>query len=189
MTTPGPPGLVRPETDPLPDPVELEGGIGQVRRAVAYSAPAGFRPLELDLYTRRRPGTTDRVRTRRRLAAGIPCSVRPDLARLAADPDSRESQLLGVPVGEAPELARRASPVNHVHPGAPPFHIAHGDVDRFVPVAQSRQLADRLRGAGVAVEFTEVPGADHLWMNASDPEEIFGSAMDFSRRVTASRAP
>jgi hypothetical protein len=30
MTTPGPPGLVRPETDPLP----------------------GFRPLELDLYTR-----------------------------------------------------------------------------------------------------------------------------------------
>jgi hypothetical protein len=43
MTTPGPPGLVRPETDPLPDPVALEGGIGQVRRAVAYSAPAGFR--------------------------------------------------------------------------------------------------------------------------------------------------
>ena len=30
------------------------------------------------------------------------------------DPDSRESQLLGVPVGEAPELARRASPVNDV---------------------------------------------------------------------------
>jgi acetyl esterase/lipase len=78
--------------------------------------------------------------------------------------------------------------VNHVHPAAPPFHIAHGDVDRFVPVAQSRQLADSLRGAGVAVEFTEVPGADHLWMNAPDPEAIFGSAMDFSRRVTASRA-
>ena len=51
MATPGPPGLVRPETDPLPDPVALEGGIGQVRRAVAYSAPPGFRPLELDLYT------------------------------------------------------------------------------------------------------------------------------------------
>jgi acetyl esterase/lipase len=64
------------------------------------------------------------------------------------DPDSRESQLLGVPVGEAPELARRASPVNHVHPAAPPFHIAHGGFDRFVPVAQSRQLADSLRGAG-----------------------------------------
>jgi acetyl esterase/lipase len=58
-----------------------------------------------------------------------------------------------------------------------------------VPVAQSRQLADSLRGAGVAVEFTEVPGADHLWMKCVGPRGNFGSAMDFSRRVTASRAP
>jgi acetyl esterase/lipase len=72
-----------------------------------------------------------------------------------------------------------------VHPGAPPFHIAHGDTDRFVPSAQSRQLAERLRGAGVPVEFTEVPGADHLWMNAPDTEAIFDAAVDFVRRVTA----
>jgi acetyl esterase/lipase len=51
VTTPAPPGLVRPETDPLPDPVPLDGGLGHLRRAVAYSAPPGFRPLELDLYT------------------------------------------------------------------------------------------------------------------------------------------
>ena len=50
MTTPSPPGLTRPDTDPLPDPVALGGGIGQVRRAVEYAAPIGFRPLELDLY-------------------------------------------------------------------------------------------------------------------------------------------
>ena len=46
-----PPGLVRPDTDPLPDPVALDGGLGHLRRAVAYSAPPGFRPLELDLDT------------------------------------------------------------------------------------------------------------------------------------------
>jgi hypothetical protein len=51
VTTPTPPGLVRPDTDPLPDPVDLDGGLGHLRRAVAYSAPPGFRPLELDLYT------------------------------------------------------------------------------------------------------------------------------------------
>ncbi len=51
MTTPAPPGLVRPDTDPLPGPVALHGGLGHLRRAVAYSAPPGFRPLELDLYT------------------------------------------------------------------------------------------------------------------------------------------
>jgi hypothetical protein len=51
MTTPAPPGLVRPDTDPLQDPVALHDGAGQLRRAVAYSAPPGIRPLELDLYT------------------------------------------------------------------------------------------------------------------------------------------
>jgi acetyl esterase/lipase len=82
------------------------------------------------------------------------------------------------------ESARRASPVAYVHPGAPPFHIAHGDADRFVPAAQSRQLAAVLRDAGGVVEFTEVPGADHLWMGAPDPEAIFAAAVDFVRRVT-----
>ncbi len=100
-------------------------------------------------------------------------------------PDSRESQLIGAPVGDARELAHRASPVTYVHPGAPPFHIAHGDADRFVPAAQSRQLAEALRGAGVSVEFTEVAGADHLWMNAPAPESIFDAAVRFAQRVTA----
>jgi acetyl esterase/lipase len=94
-------------------------------------------------------------------------------------PDSREAQLIGAPVGEADELARRASPVTFVHAGA-----AHGDADRFVPVAQSRQPASALRAAGVAVEFTEVPGADHLWMGAPAPGALFDAAVDFARRVT-----
>jgi acetyl esterase/lipase len=100
-------------------------------------------------------------------------------------PDTREAQLIGTPVEDTPDLARRASPITYVHPGAPPFHIAHGDADRFVPAAQSRQLAEALRGAGVTVELTEVPGADHMWMNAADPEAIFSSAVGFARRVTA----
>jgi acetyl esterase/lipase len=289
VTIPAPPGLVRPDTDPLPDPVALADVPGQVRRAVAYSAPPGFRPLELDLHTPAgepapvvlfvhgggwRLGTREvfvptwrdrRPRPFHRLvAAGFAAAsvdyrltgeavfpaqlddVRAALrwlrtragelgvdatrivawgesagAHLAAllglmeqvagvvdwfgpadlttlahqalptavarpgGPDTREAQLIGAPVEDAVELARRASPVTHVHPGAPPFHIAHGDADRFVPVGQSRQLAAALRGAGVTVEFTEVPGADHLWMNAPDPEGIFDAAVDFARRVTA----
>jgi acetyl esterase/lipase len=51
VTTPAAPGLTRPDTDPLPDPVPLKGDIGWVRRAVEYSAPVGHRPLLLDLYT------------------------------------------------------------------------------------------------------------------------------------------
>jgi acetyl esterase/lipase len=289
MTTPAPPGLVRPDTDPLPDPVALPDA-GQVRRAVAYSAPPGFRPLELDLYT---PAGTPapvivfvhgggfRLGTRtvfnptwrdwrptpfeRLVAAGFAVAsvdyrlsgeavfpaqlddvqaavrwlrtradelgvdpgrivawgesagahlatllgltdsgvagvvdwygpadlttmgaqARPDAIARSDAPDSREAQLIGAPLTEAPDLARRASPVTYVHAGAPPFHIAHGDADRFIPVAQSRQLAHALREAGGKVEFTEVPGADHMWMGVPDTEAIFDAAVDFVRRATA----
>ena len=289
MTTPAPPGLVRPDTDPLPDAVALDGGSGQLRRAVAYTAPPGFRPLELDLYVPAGDpapvilfvhGGGWRLGTRevfvptlrdwrpnpfhRLVAAGfavasvdyrlsgeavfpaqlddIAASLRflrnrggelgidatrvvawgesagahlaallglteqvagvvdwygpADLTTLAEQappnaiaapggPDTREAQLIGAPVEDAPELARRASPVTYLHADAPPFHIAHGDADRFVPVGQSRQLTAALRDAGIEVEFTEVPGADHLWMNAPDPEAIFDAAVAFARRVTA----
>jgi acetyl esterase/lipase len=292
VTVPAPPGLVRPDTDPLPDPGALDGVPGQVRRAVAYSAPPGFRPLELDLYTPagepapvilfvhgggwrlgtravfvptwrdRRPGPFHRL-----VAAGFAVAsvdyrltgeavfpaqlddvraalgflrgradelgvdagrvvtwgesagahlaallglteqvagvvdwygpadlttlaeqARPDAIAAPGGPDTREAQLIGAPVEDAPELARRASPITFVHPDAPPFHIAHGDADRFVPCAQSRQLAEALRAADAPVEFTEVAGADHLWMNAPDPEAIFAAAVEFARRVTARAA-
>jgi acetyl esterase/lipase len=305
VTTPGPPGLTRPDADPLPDPVALDGGVGHVRRAVEYSAPAGFRPLELDLYVPDTPGPSQvivflhgggwRMGTRRvfcptwrdwrpdpfhrLVAAGFAVAsidyrlsgeaVFPaqlddaqaavrwlrtragelglDVSRIVAwgesagghlaallgltgegvtdegptgrtspaiagvvdwygpadlttlvaqapataiaradDPDSRESLLIGAPLPQAPDLARRASPVGYVHAGAPPFHIAHGDADRFVPAAQSRQLAEALRAAGADVEYTEIPGADHMWMGARHPEAIFDAALNFVRRVTAS---
>jgi acetyl esterase/lipase len=289
MTTPAPPGLVRPDTDPLPAPVALDDVHGHVRRAVAYSAPPGFRPLELDLYTpvghpapvilfahgggwrlgTREvfaptwrawrpnpfhrlvaagfavasidyrltgeavfPAQLDDVRAALRFlraragelgiddtrvvawgesagahlaallglteqVAGVVDWYGPaDLTTLAEQappnaiaepggPDTREAQLIGAPVEDAVDLARRASPVAYVHADAPPIHIAHGDADRFVPCAQSRQLAAALRDAGVPVEFTEVPGADHLWMNAPHPEAIFDAAVGFARRVTA----
>ena len=41
VTTPAPPGLVRPDTDPLPDPLALDGGLGHLRRAVAFCRAAG----------------------------------------------------------------------------------------------------------------------------------------------------
>jgi acetyl esterase/lipase len=301
VTTPAPPGLTRPDTDPLPDPVDLPGGVGRLRRAVEYAAPPGFRPLLLDLHTPRGVpapvvlflhGGGWRLGTRsvfcptwrdwhpdpfhRLVAAGfavasvdyrlsgeavfpaqlhdviaaarwlhtradelgvdagrmlawgesagghlaallgltagradlvlggddpvpalagvvdwygptdlpsLPAQARPDAVARSDAADSRESLLLGTPLPEAPDLARRASPVTYIHPAAPPFHIAHGADDRFVPVEQSRTLATRLRDAGVPVSLDVVPGADHMWRDAADPEAIFTAAVDFARRV------
>src|SRR6478735_7985751 len=65
--------------------------------------------------------------------------------------ETREARWLGAPAAEAPDVARRASPALQVHPGAPPFHIAHGTDDAHVPVSQSAALASALRDVGAVV--------------------------------------
>ena len=109
--------------------------------------------------------------------------ARPDAPHRYDAPDSRESLLIGAPILEAPDLARRASPVSYAHPDAPPFHIAHGADDRFVPAGQSRELARILQAAGVPLTLDVVPGADHMWRGAAHPEAIFAAAVDFARHV------
>jgi acetyl esterase/lipase len=109
--------------------------------------------------------------------------LRPDAVARSDAADSREALLIGALAVDEPELARAASPVSYVHAAAPPFHIAHGTVDRFVPVGQSEELAGALRRAGVPVELDLVEGADHMWQGATDPEGIFTRALDFARRV------
>jgi acetyl esterase/lipase len=79
-------------------------------------------------------------------------------------PDSREALLLGGLVADRADAARAASPVAHVHAGAPPFLLRHGTADRFVPVRQSERLAQALRGVGAPVRLDLVEGADHLWL-------------------------
>ena len=115
----------------------------------------------------------------------LAAQARPDSVARSDTADSREAQLIGAPVADEPELARAASPVSYVHAAAPPFHLAHGTADRFVPAGQSEELAEALRRAGVPVELDHVEGADHMWQGAPDPERIFARALDFVRRVIA----
>ncbi len=101
--------------------------------------------------------------------------------------ESREDRWLGGWVKDVPDAAHAASPVNHVHRGAPPFHLAHGDADDAVPLGQSQALADVLSAAGVDVELVVESGAGHFWRDAA-PDRVallFDRAIEFARRVTA----
>jgi acetyl esterase/lipase len=100
-------------------------------------------------------------------------------------PESPESRLIGGPLTELPGLARIASPVSHVRPGAPPFLIMHGTADHAVPLAQSQSLADALDAAGSPAETAWIGGSDHMWLGAPDVEEIFATSVDFARRATS----
>ncbi|MEJ2861753.1 alpha/beta hydrolase [Actinomycetospora flava] len=100
--------------------------------------------------------------------------------------DSREALLLGAPAAAYPERARRASPVAHVHAGAPPFLVRHGTADRLVPARQSERLASALEGVGASVELDLVLGADHLWRGDPDAARAaFDDAVAFLRRHLA----
>lgn len=68
---------------------------------------------------------------------------------------------VGGPWSECPERWEEASPIRYVDAGAAPFAIFHGLEDDVVPIEQSRELAARLRDAGVPVELHEFPGEGH----------------------------
>ena len=63
-----------------------------------------------------------------------------------------------------PEKFHRASPIDRVHPDAPPFLIVHGDRDTLAPVEDARLFAKTLREVSHApVTYTELPGAQHAF--------------------------
>jgi acetyl esterase/lipase len=69
--------------------------------------------------------------------------------------------LLGGLPDEVPELAKLASPVEHVDAFDPPLLLYHGAADPQMPPEQSKELADAYRKAGLKVTLDMIPGAAH----------------------------
>jgi len=69
--------------------------------------------------------------------------------------------LLGKPVEEVPELARKASPVFQVDSTDPPIFIVHGDQDPQVPVNQSLELMAAYKKNNLEFQMEIIPGAAH----------------------------
>jgi dipeptidyl aminopeptidase/acylaminoacyl peptidase len=79
----------------------------------------------------------------------------------------------------------------HVTEGSPaqnagrikvPVLMFHGDRDENVGIAQSRLMADRLRGAGKPVELIEFPGLDHYLRTAAARSRMLATSDAFLRR-------
>lgn len=71
------------------------------------------------------------------------------------------SKLIGGGLGEDRAKCDAVSPVHYVSKESPPFLILHGDRDTLVPYAQSEELAEQLKKAGVEVTLQRLPGAGH----------------------------
>ncbi len=75
-----------------------------------------------------------------------------------------ERHVLQRSIGEDREAFVRASPIDRVHAGAPPFLLLHGDRDVLVPVGQARSFAGRLRAtSGAPVAYAELHGGHHAF--------------------------
>jgi len=72
-----------------------------------------------------------------------------------------EARLIGGPVHENKDRARRANPITYVTKDDPPFLIMHGDNDNVVPINQSELLVEALKQTGVKVKYHVVKGGGH----------------------------
>lgn len=58
----------------------------------------------------------------------------------------------------------QASPLDRIHPAAPPFFVIHGTHDSLVPVEEARHFVRRLRAVSRnPVVYAELPGAQHAF--------------------------
>jgi acetyl esterase/lipase len=84
-------------------------------------------------------------------------------------PDCPEALLIGGPLAQKQEEARKASPITYVTPDDPPFLIVHGDRDVIVPFNQSELLEAALKKAGVDVTFVRVQRGGHGTFASTEP--------------------
>jgi len=67
-------------------------------------------------------------------------------------------------LAEEPEKFREASPIDRIHPDAPPFLVVQGEGDTLAPVQEAQAFVARLRELSQSpVLYMEFPGAQHIF--------------------------
>ena len=73
-----------------------------------------------------------------------------------------ENQVVKRSASNAESVFRNASPIEHVHPDAPPFFVLHGTNDSLLHVEPARRFVERLRNVSrQPVLYAELPIAQH----------------------------
>ena len=110
-----------------------------------------------DLHESGLPAGAPSARLQVVVAGGAPC----DFRMLPAD-SQRLAYWLGGTPAEKPDAYEQASPNKYVTPDDPPMFFFHGAADDIVPIRSPKRMVERLKTAGVPVQFHEVPEAGHM---------------------------
>jgi len=72
-------------------------------------------------------------------------------------------EYLGGACKEKLEACKDASPISHVHAGAPAMYVGHGTADESVPFHEAQEFTDALKKAGVTVKFFVAEDGPHTY--------------------------
>jgi acetyl esterase/lipase len=89
--------------------------------------------------------------------------------------DGMIAKFLGGPPSEVPKVAKEAAPDTYVSKACPPFLIMHGDHDKLIPIAQSRDFYRLLQDKHVPSQMITVKNGAH----AFGTPESYGMALHF----------
>jgi len=81
------------------------------------------------------------------------------------DPHSALARLIGGPLKDRQEEARKASPVTYITPDDAPFLLIHGDKDNLVPYAQATEFATALKAAHVPATLLTGTDGGHVFLS------------------------
>ncbi|SNS43527.1 Acetyl esterase/lipase [Granulicella rosea] len=120
-----------------------------------------------------------------KVKAGIILNGVLDLAALG-DSSQMVTNYLGGVCSSTP-ACKAASPVDQVHPGAPPFFVGHGTADKVVPFSEAEAFVAALRAAKAQVEFFTATGAGHTYW--ASPEFYQKNVEDIERFLSLALRP
>jgi acetyl esterase/lipase len=93
-----------------------------------------------------------------------------DLASIPERGDSPLAKYLGCAPAQCVETATLASALSHLDAKDPPVLLIHGELDKVVPVSQSRAFDRALKAKSIASELVVIPAVDHSFIGASAEE-------------------
>jgi acetyl esterase/lipase len=100
------------------------------------------------------------------------------------DDEAFLANFLGGDFATHPELWRDASPVFHIAKTDAPFLIIHGTQDQDVPIAQAEELYEKLKAAGVPVQFVKLEDV-HTFRTPEARARLVFETLEFFKRYLA----
>ncbi len=98
-----------------------------------------------------------------------------------ADSDAFLAIFFGGSYDKIPDVWRDASPVSHVAKSDAPFLIVHGTQDQSVPIAQAQELYEKLKQAGVQVNFLKLDDG-HMFDKPENHKQLALESLTFFNR-------